>query len=246
MNVQMKAMDSDYQYEKISGGARWTMEGMGMPYSDYNFTTPEEMKMKQDTQLKADADRIFFDFYLHHAGLSISDSFWEPRCADTGFSVQSHNTNATGDPMWDEGSQSLMFSIFAPHLKSTGELNTGYFKFWASHAFMDCKFPTNTLTKSPKLTIEIVNEDGTQSVATTAVTNKDGTLFFSAFGFHFSSPKIMIKAEKAAVEDKPVNANPGTKPIAAPKKLTITCIKGKTSKKVTAVSPKCPAGYKKK
>jgi hypothetical protein len=30
------------------------------------------------------------------------------------------------------------------------------------------------------------------------------------------------------------------------KKSTITCVKGKVSKKVTAVSPKCPAGYKKK
>ncbi|MFM9098899.1 MAG: hypothetical protein ACKOOJ_01090 [Actinomycetota bacterium] len=33
---------------------------------------------------------------------------------------------------------------------------------------------------------------------------------------------------------------------AAKKKTTITCIKGKTTKKVTAVNPKCPAGYKKK
>ncbi len=30
------------------------------------------------------------------------------------------------------------------------------------------------------------------------------------------------------------------------KRTTITCIKGKLTKKVTAVSPKCPAGYKKK
>jgi hypothetical protein len=33
---------------------------------------------------------------------------------------------------------------------------------------------------------------------------------------------------------------------AAPKKSTITCIKGKLTKKVTAVKPKCPTGYKKK
>jgi hypothetical protein len=33
---------------------------------------------------------------------------------------------------------------------------------------------------------------------------------------------------------------------AASKKSMITCIKGKVTKKVTAVSPKCPAGYKKK
>ena len=29
-------------------------------------------------------------------------------------------------------------------------------------------------------------------------------------------------------------------------KSTITCVKGKTTKKVTGVSPKCPSGYKKK
>jgi hypothetical protein len=32
----------------------------------------------------------------------------------------------------------------------------------------------------------------------------------------------------------------------APKKRVITCVKGKLTKKVTAVNPKCPAGYKKK
>jgi hypothetical protein len=33
---------------------------------------------------------------------------------------------------------------------------------------------------------------------------------------------------------------------AAAKKTSITCVKGKTSKKVTAVNPTCPKGYKKK
>jgi hypothetical protein len=33
---------------------------------------------------------------------------------------------------------------------------------------------------------------------------------------------------------------------AANKKTTITCIKGKLTKKVTAIKPKCPTGYKKK
>ena len=35
-------------------------------------------------------------------------------------------------------------------------------------------------------------------------------------------------------------------PKPAAKKTTITCVKGKTTKKVTAVNPKCPTGYKKK
>jgi hypothetical protein len=38
---------------------------------------------------------------------------------------------------------------------------------------------------------------------------------------------------------------PILKPLAA-KKMTITCVKGKTIKKVTAVKPKCPAGFKKR
>lgn len=33
---------------------------------------------------------------------------------------------------------------------------------------------------------------------------------------------------------------------AAQKKTTITCVKGKLTKKVTAIKPKCPAGFKKK
>ena len=51
--------------------------------------------------------------------------------------------------------------------------------------------------------------------------------------------------EKAKAKPSPT-PTPIAKPIAAPKKSTITCVKGKTSKKVTAVSPKCPTGYKKK
>ena len=35
-------------------------------------------------------------------------------------------------------------------------------------------------------------------------------------------------------------------PTPTPKKITIACIKGKTVKKVTAIKPKCPTGYKRK
>jgi len=49
--------------------------------------------------------------------------------------------------------------------------------------------------------------------------------------------------EKAATADK---ATVDKVPPAAIKKTTISCIKGKLTKKVIAVAPKCPAGYKKK
>ena len=51
-----------------------------------------------------------------------------------------------------------------------------------------------------------------------------------------------IEAEKI-IQDAKAAAE---KVAASTKKVTITCTKGKITKKVTAVKPKCPAGYKKK
>jgi hypothetical protein len=48
---------------------------------------------------------------------------------------------------------------------------------------------------------------------------------------------VKITQEKAAVAPAPVSK---------PSKKTITCVKAKVVKKVTATSPKCPSGYKKK
>lgn len=52
--------------------------------------------------------------------------------------------------------------------------------------------------------------------------------------------------EKAAAELKArQEAEAAALAAAAKKKVTITCVKGKLTKKVTAVKPKCPKGYKK-
>ena len=52
---------------------------------------------------------------------------------------------------------------------------------------------------------------------------------------------------KAAAELKAKQeAETRAKAEAANKKVTITCVKGKTVKKVSAIKPKCPSGYKKK
>lgn len=57
----------------------------------------------------------------------------------------------------------------------------------------------------------------------------------------FLAEQIVI--EEATAKSK---AEAKAKTLPATKKITITCVKGKTTKKVTAVNPKCPSGYKKK
>ena len=58
--------------------------------------------------------------------------------------------------------------------------------------------------------------------------------------------KAKEEADAKAVADKLAAEKLAATKAAALKKTTITCIKGKLVKKVTAVKPLCPAGYKKK
>jgi hypothetical protein len=88
-------------------------------------------------------------------------------------------------------------------------------------------------SKAPiSATVSVTSASGEAKVATTVVSEKDGWLKMAAYGFTFSSPTISVKLTQAG------------SPSAT--KSTITCVKGKLSKKVTAVNAKCPSGYKKK
>ena len=90
-------------------------------------------------------------------------------------------------------------------------------------------------TKAPiQASISISYETGERQIATQVVSERDGWLYLGAYNFGFSSPTIKVRLTQSKES------------IAKPKSLTITCVKGKLTKKVTAVSPKCPAGYKKK
>ncbi|MEY4945083.1 MAG: hypothetical protein RL384_1027 [Actinomycetota bacterium] len=85
-------------------------------------------------------------------------------------------------------------------------------------------------TKAPiSATVSVVGGDNAP-VATTIVRESNGWLKMAAYGFTFSEKTVRVK-----MTQKP-----------APAKTTITCVKGKTVKKITAVGPKCPVGFKKK
>ena len=98
----------------------------------------------------------------------------------------------------------------------------------------------------------------------TIVGNLKGDFFeLTAANFHFSAPTLKLKltgspsSTKSEVNSPQASApspspqpsmtsTPLAKTISMQKKKTITCTKGKTTKKVTGLSPKCPPGYKKK
>jgi hypothetical protein len=97
-------------------------------------------------------------------------------------------------------------------------------------------------------TVSIAGADGATNIATTVVSEKDGWLKMKAAGFTFSEKQIQIKItqEGSVGKTQPQKVELASPVSTKPKKSTITCVKGKITKKVSAVSPKCPTGFKKK
>jgi len=237
-NVQLVAEQADFSQKKLANGNEWTFEGSKTEV--YNYLNWADAS-KANFMAKADNMSTSLRFFIHHVGINDNSSFFPIACADKGYTVQAWNSEAAGTPYWDKATDSLNFGVVAPHLKVNGEQNTGFFTLWAPEDFIKCRWPENTLIGAPKITVEVLNPDGTQQVAVTSVRQANKTLYFSASGFHYSSPTIRVAASKPAA--MPTQS---ASPSAVAKKTTITCIKGKSSKKVTAVNPKCPAGWKKK
>lgn len=76
-----------------------------------------------------------------------------------------------------------------------------------------------------------------KSLETTEVCAKSAVTFVTVKP---TPPKVVVPSPASP------SATQQAKPPVAQVKKTITCVKGKVTKKVSAVNPKCPAGYKKK
>ena len=155
-------------------------------------------------------------------------------------------TYSAGPPAYNKNEGSLDYQVLAPHYTSKGDLAVGTYDLLLKSEVARCIYG---FSKAPiQGSISIVNESGQNNVATTIINEKNGWLYMSANGFTYSSPTVKVKlSQEAEVVVTPTptpTPSASAKPVA--KAVTITCIKGKTSKKLTAVKPKCPAGYKKK
>jgi hypothetical protein len=156
-------------------------------------------------------------------------------------------TNSTmyidGPPTYKDGS--LDYKVASTHYEADGTtLFKGSYELIMSSAVARCiyKFTAAPISAS----VSITSENGEANTATTVMNEKNGWLKLGAYGFTFSSPTVRVKLTQEAAAPAPTpSASASATPVVA-KKTSITCVKGKTTKKVTAVNPKCPTGYKKK
>ena len=154
-------------------------------------------------------------------------------------------TNATQfsptPPIYIESSQELSYQLAAPHLIRPNEDFKGTYSLVVSEKLAHCIWGKSLTNASAR--VSILNSDGKTSVVSQSLNKRSGFYYFDVNGFGFSAPTIRIKLTQEAVADSPTPKIA----IASPKKMvTITCAKGKISKKITALKPACPTGYKKK
>jgi hypothetical protein len=108
--------------------------------------------------------------------------------------------------------------------------------------------------------VSITKDEGTEVVQTTVLKESGGWLTLGAYGFTFSSPTLRVKLTQEKVVAPTPTPTPSPTPtvapvatptvsptpVAVPSKISITCVKGKIIKKVSAENPKCPKGFKKR
>ena len=180
----------------------------------------------------------------------------EPCLADRSRVIGLVTTNAMvydgTPPKFTDGE--LQYRVASVHNDPAGKKFQGIYDLVIDSKVARCLY--NYSNAPISASVSIASSEGNQNVSTTVVTEKDGWFRMGAYGFHYSAPTIKVKLSQEAVAQKPTptpeptpvvtaTPTPSVKPAVA-KKTTITCVKGKVTKKVTAVNPKCPAGYKKK
>ena len=140
-------------------------------------------------------------------------------------------------PVWNNETKEFTWSAAAPHFAPDGvTVNKGFYK--AIIPTNDAKLLwglENPNDAATALQITLTTEAGGTAAALKSVSVKNGKIIIDISGFEYSRPKLKIGI-KAGYKPSKTMLN----------KSSITCVKGKSVKKITAVNPTCPAGYKKK
>ncbi len=191
-----------------------------------------------------------------------ADFFELTRCSSRNEPSGVLSSNATllvpSPPKWNKENESLDYNLASTHFDANGKVVTGFYELRVSAAVAKCLWGNDLSQAKAQIQIYSTSENSVQSVEVSTLEIKDGYISFKASGFHYSANEIKLKIVGAknlqTSESKTPNnpVSPTATPIAAAPalkpttKLTIKCVKGKLIKKVTAISPKCPTGYKKK
>lgn len=134
---------------------------------------------------------------------------------------------STEPPKWDKTEEALSYRIASTHTDTKGNLNKGNYSLAIPKKVADCLWKFDV--QSGRAIISIINPNGAQNIAVSAMRITKDWVYFDASGFTFSAPEIKV----SIVKSKPT-----------PSLKAIICIKGKVARTVKGTNPVCPIGYK--
>ena len=144
--------------------------------------------------------------------------------------------------VFDRNTQELVAKVGTAHFDEVGKVVDGWLELKVKGQRAKQWWGMEPSVAVGFAKVSITYEDGTSSVATVSA-NYDKVndwISLKAYGFHYSSPAVKMSFQNAKS-----NSVAAPTKVSASKKITITCIKGKTKKTVSGFNPKCPSGYKK-
>jgi|688.fasta_scaffold257378_1 hypothetical protein len=212
-NLQFNAESASFSQAPYLTGNLWTFIGSPSTVATYELEKSDNA-MARGWMDQADGEDLWLGFNVHHAGSTVETSWWNPACAEHGYTAQAFNSAAAGSPEWDPVSESLVFNIFAPHTTVSGAQNMGFFRLWVHEAFATCQWPGNTLVGAERLEAFIVNENNTVRDTEVTVTNENGVIYLDAPSFHYSIPKFVVR--KASPEVAPTYSPPSASTLNPP------------------------------
>jgi len=231
----------------------------GIPFSSDAIREYENIVSKVSSFNNADALNNVWRVDLKSEFTPISSGTNCPKSSFTGIVSSNSMTYANSVPTWEPVSNSLIYNVASPHT-AFGKEFQGRYDLLISEEIAKCLWGLKNL--APSAEISVTSATGEKKVFTASSSISNGFYKFTAAGFTFSANKISVKMLSEGsnpIKTSPIEAQPIPMPSATPtplamqspasvvvKKVTITCVKGKVQKKVTAINPKCPTGYKKK
>ena len=151
--------------------------------------------------------------------------------------VSSNGVCDLSTPVWNAENKEFAWTAAAPHFAADGVTpNIGFYKAVIPAADAKLLWGLDNVNDAVKaLSVQVITDGSVTAAAVATVGVKSGKIIIDVSGFGYSRPKLKIALKKSW--------KPATTML---NKTTITCVMGKSVKKITAVKPTCPKGYKKK